>query len=712
MVSAVSTLVRSAPLPEEAQAAECVARVEERVPAARAACARGRELLAIVAGLINDPDILKCAALFPVLEAGAIDEAEASAIFGPSAAEMAAELIRVSTLDRAAARPLDGAPSAAQAEALRQMLLAVIADPRLLLVRLGAQLARLRECKSAPPEERERVALETREIFAPLASRLGVWQLKWELEDLAFRYLEPEHYHRVASWLASKRRDRERYIAEVISELERALAAAGIRAQVTGRPKHIYSIWRKMRRKGVGFDELYDVRGVRILVDTVADCYAALGVVHGLWRHIPGEFDDYIATPKSNGYQSLHTAVVGPGTLPVEIQIRTWDMHEHSELGVASHWRYKEGGAHTDRSYEQKIAWLRQILEPSDGKEAPTDFLERVRTELFQDRVYVLSPRGEVIVLPQGATALDYAYQVHTELGHRCRGAKVNGRMVPLTRPLENGDQVEILAGKQPEPSRDWLVPSLGYLASPRNRAKVRAWFRKLDEAQNRAQGKQLLEHELARLGAHGVTLPEILAELRLDNADQLYLALGQGEITIAQVAGAVQRRARPPATTELPLQRPAPASIDTAEVEIEGVEDLLSSFAGCCQPVPPEPIVGYLTVGRGVTIHRRSCANVRQLEASAPERMLSAKWGAAGTRAFPVEIVVRAYDRRGLLRDISSVLADAKLNIHGMSSFTNEEESLAEFRIRMSVRTLEDLSRVLRRIRSLPNVVEAKRQA
>lgn len=709
MVNTVSPLDQTGPFPEEAQARECVASIENNHSDAGPACERSRALLAIVARLINDSEILRGAALFPLLETGAVDEAEAVAVFGAQATEMAVELIRVDKLGQGS-RQFAGPSSAAQAEALRQMLLAIVTDPRLLLIRLAAQLARLRESKSASPEDCERVALETREIFAPLANRLGVWQLKWELEDLAFRFLEPEHYHRVASWLAAKRTDRERYISQLIDVLERELAAVGVQAHVSGRPKHIYSIWRKMQRKALPFEELYDVRAVRVLVGTVSDCYAVLGVVHGLWRHIPGEFDDYIATPKSNHYRSIHTAVVGPETLPVEIQIRTREMHEHAELGVAAHWRYKEGTGRTNSAYEQKIAWLRQILEPVEGSETASDFLERVRAELFEDRVYALSPRGEVVVLPHGATALDYAYQVHTELGHRCRGAKVNGRMTPLTRALENGDQVEILTAKLPDPSRDWLVPSLGYLASPRNRAKVRAWFRKLDESDNRAQGRQLLERELARLGAHGVTLPELIAEFEFENADQLYLALGEGAITVAQIAGAVQRRARTQEAPELKLRRPPEAFGGAAGVRVEGVADLLSTYAGCCHPVPPEPIAGYLTVGRGVTVHRSECANLRQLKEAAPERVLTVEWDVHSERAFPVEIAIRAYDRRGLIRDISSVLADSNLNIHAMATDTNEQGGFADFRIRVSVRSLEDLSRVLGRIQGLANVLSAKR--
>lgn len=690
---------------------ERLARIERETPAAGAACERGRAILEIVAGLTGHADILRGGALLPVLEAGFIDETRAAETFGPHASGIAAELIRVDALvdHKALATWRPGASlPAAQAEALRKMLLAIVTDPRLLLVKLAAQLAQLRACRHAPPRECERVALETREIYAPLANRLGVWQLKWELEDLAFRYLEPENYKRVAGWLAAKRADRERYIAKVIAIIEAELAKANIRGEVAGRPKHLYSIWRKMQRKGVSFEQLYDLRAVRILVDTVADCYAALGVVHGLWPYIPGEFDDYIATPKDNLYRSLHTAVIGPEKLPVEVQIRTREMHEHAELGVAAHWRYKEGGR-TDPAYEQKIVWLRQILEPADRGESAGDFLERVRAEIFEDRVYALSPRGEVIDLPRGATPLDYAYHVHTDLGHRCRGAKVNGRMVPLNQPLANGDQVEIITGKQPNPSRDWLVPSLGYLASPRNRAKVRAWFRKLDEEQNRAQGRQILERELQRLGVHSVTLPELISEFRCENAEQLYQAIGEGDINLAQITGAVQRRAR---AQELPSpvpRRPAAAPDDTAGIKIEGVGDLLSTFARCCHPVPPEEIAGYITVGRGVTVHRRDCANLHRLEERSPERVIAVEWGTRGERAFAVNINVRAFDRRGLVRDISAVLADSKINIHAMNTATYRD-GIADVNFKITVRDLEELSRVLARIQGLPNVLSARR--
>ncbi|HKE96924.1 MAG TPA: bifunctional (p)ppGpp synthetase/guanosine-3',5'-bis(diphosphate) 3'-pyrophosphohydrolase [Povalibacter sp.] len=674
---------------------------------------RAQATAEIVAGLTEDEDIRKGAALLPVLEAGAIAPERAVALFGETATRIASELVRVGSLGLAAPRQQQTGLTASQAEALRKMLLAIVTDPRLVLIKLAAELALLRESKDAPVAERERLARETRDIYAPLANRLGVWQVKWELEDLSFRYLEPENYKLVAGWLASKRVDRERYITEVIAQLRTELGKVHIRAEVAGRPKHIYSIWRKMQRKGLSFDQLYDVRAVRVLVDSIADCYAALGIVHSLWPYIPGEFDDYIATPKDNLYRSLHTAVIGPGKLPVEIQIRTREMHEHAELGVAAHWRYKEGGKHNP-AYEQKIVWLRQILEPADreGHESSNDFLERVRSEIFEDRVYALSPRGQVIELPRGATPLDFAYHLHTDLGHRCRGAKVNGRMVPLNQTLTNGDQVEIITGKQPNPSRDWLVPSLGYLVSQRNRSKVRSWFRKLDEEQNRQQGRQILERELQRLAIHSVTLPELVAEFRLESAEQLYQAIGEGDITAAQIAGAMLRRARPQELPSPVPRKPTAAAKAPEGLTIQGVGDLLSHFPRCCGPVPPEPIVGYITLGRGVSIHRQDCLSLRRLQQAHPERVIAVEWGSGTDRSFPVDVNVRAFDRRGLVRDITGVLADSKINIHAMNTVTNEADGIADMNLRITVQDLEELSRVLGRIQGLPNVVNARRRS
>lgn len=686
-------------------------------PQAAAALTRAQSIVDILASLTDDEDILGGALLLPLLEGALISPEQATAAISAPASRIATELQRLGSLNITMPRNVGAAgrssPSLSgnQAEGLRKMLLAIVTDPRLVLIKLAIQLQQLRDSKDAPPAERERLAYETREVYAPLANRLGVWQLKWELEDLSFRYLDPENYKQVAGWLAAKRADRERYIEEIIELLRKELSSAHINAEIAGRPKHIYSIWRKMQRKGLTFDQLYDVRAVRVLVDSLADCYAALGIVHGLWPYIPGEFDDYIATPKDNLYRSLHTAVIGPGKLPLEIQIRTREMHAHAELGVAAHWRYKEGGR-SNPAYEQKIVWLRQILEPGErGEESEGEFLDRVRSEVFEDRVYAISPRGEVVDLPRGATPLDFAYHVHTDLGHRCRGAKVNGRMVSLNQTLANGDQVEIITGKHPNPSRDWLVPSLGYLVSPRNRNKVRSWFRKLDEQHNQQQGRQILERELQRLAIHSVTLPELIGEFNFDNADQLYRAIGEGEINVAQIIGAVQRRAKPQELPTPVVRRPAAQPKKASGITIDGVDDLLSNFAGCCSPVPPEAISGYITLGRGVSIHRDDCANFKRLAAASPERVIPVEWGAGGDRSFPVDINVHAYDRRGLLRDVSAVLADSKINIHAMNTVTQESEGIADMNLKVTVHDLEELSRVLARIQGLPNVLSARRK-
>jgi GTP pyrophosphokinase len=702
----------SAPADAQSRRVALLARLSEQRPDAAAAIERARSIVEIVGQLTDDAEILTGATLWPLLEAGVLNDDQARAAGGVAALRIASELTRLDALHVVTARQGAAALPAHQAEALRKMLLAIVTDPRLVLIKLAGQLHLLRDSRDAPSAERERIARDTREIYAPLASRLGVWQLKWELEDWSFRYLEPDSYKRVAGWLSAKRADREEYITQVIELLRTELGKTGIDADIAGRPKHIYSIWRKMQRKGLSFEQLYDIRAVRVLVNTIPDCYAALGVVHGLWPYIPGEFDDYIATPKDNLYRSLHTAVIGPGKQPLEIQIRTREMHEHAELGVAAHWRYKEGGK-GDAAYEQKIVWLRQILEPSerDG-ETESDFLERVRSEVFEDRVYALTPRGEVIDLPRGATPLDFAYHIHTDLGHRCRGAKVNGRMVPLNQPLQNGDQVEIIAAKQLNPSRDWLVPSLGYLASQRNRNKVRAWFRKLDEDQNRQQGRQVLERELQRLAIHSVTLPELIGEFGVENADALYLAIGEGDINVAQITGAIQRRAKPQELPSPVPRRPTAQPKDTAGITVEGVGDLLSHFARCCGPVPPEPIAGYITLGRGVSIHRQDCANLRRLEAAHSERLIAVEWGSAAEQAFPVDVNVRAFDRRGLVRDVSAVLADSKINIHAMNTVTNAADGIADMSLKITVHDLPELSRVLARIQGLPNVLSARRRA
>jgi len=670
------------------------------------------ELMAALAQLQADEDVLLAALLVPLRQGGLIEEPRALELFGEPALRLARDLERVGD----SGIPADWNPGQhlkpEQAEGLRKLLLALASDVRLVLIRLALQLVRMRGMKSAPEAELHRAALEAQEIYAPLANRLGIWQFKWELEDLAFRFSAPEDYKRIAGWLKSKRAEREQYIEDVKRELGRELDQLGIRGEVTGRPKHIYSIWRKMQRKSLQFDQVMDVLAVRVMVDTIAECYAALGVVHGLWSYIPGEFDDYIATPKGNNYRSLHTAVIGPGKLPLEVQIRTREMHEHAELGVAAHWQYKEGRK-VEASFQQKMVWLRQLLEPAQRDGAEPDLLAGLQAEVFEDRVFALSPRGEVVDLPKGATPLDFAYQVHTNLGHRCRGARVNGRMVTLDFKLSNGDTVEIIPSKQPHPSRDWLLPQLGFLASPRSRAKVRSWFRKQDESQNREQGRQMLERELDRLGVRAPPLPEILGDLGLETADALYQGLGEGDITLAQVAGAIHRRMHEHQEVQRGprLTKPA-AGGGSAGMVIDGVGDLLSTIARCCRPVPPEEILGYITVGRGVSIHRATCSNLLRLREVNPERVLTVDWGRpSAERTFPVGIVIDAYDRRGLVRDISGVLADEHISIEAMRSVTDAADNTASVDVTVKVHGLEELSRLLARFSSLPSVIRARRR-
>jgi GTP pyrophosphokinase len=594
-------------------------------------------------------------------------------------------------------------------EGLRRLLLAIIRDLRVVFVLLARQLARLRAAAALPEAERTELARLTRDIHAPLANRLGIWQLKWELEDLAFRYLQPDTYKRIAKLLDERRADREAFIRESLDELGRALAAAGIRAELAGRPKHIYSIWKKMQRKGLEFEELYDIRAVRVLVDTVADCYAALGVVHTLWPHLPREFDDYLARPKGNGYRSLHTAVVGPRDRTLEVQIRTHDMHRANELGVAAHWRYKEGGG-ADAEFEAKIAWMRKLLETRSEDEGT--LAADLRTELMEDRVYLLTPRGEVVDLPHGGTVLDFAYHVHTEVGHRCRGAKVNGRIVPLTFQPQSGDRVEILTAKQAEPSRDWLSPHHGYLNSSRARDKVRAWFRRLAHDANLAVGRAMFERELKRLALPEVDLAKLPAHFHFKTQDELLVALALNEVSTGQVARALQEVAQPvEAEPALPVApaRPPPAR-DPGALSIEGIGNLLTTLARCCQPLPGDAVRGFITRGRGVSVHRADCASLARLARRDPDRVIEVDWGKANAQAYEVDIELHGYDRKGLQKDVAGVISNAGTPILASSSRAIARSGEVEMRFALRVRDFEQLSTLLGRLLALPNVLEARR--
>ncbi|WP_259206302.1 bifunctional (p)ppGpp synthetase/guanosine-3',5'-bis(diphosphate) 3'-pyrophosphohydrolase [Stenotrophomonas sp. BIGb0135] len=604
-----------------------------------------------------------------------------------------------------------GRDAGRNSEGLRRLLLSIIQDLRVVPVLLARQLARMRGADRLPEEERRALAQLTRDIHAPLANRLGIWQLKWELEDLAFRHLEPETYRRIAREVDETRLARERFVETVKKALSRELLAQGISAEVSGRPKHIYSIWRKMQKKKLAFEQLYDIRAVRVMVQDVAACYAALGVVHSLWAPVPSEFDDYIARPKANDYRSLHTAVIGPEGRTIEVQIRSHDMHAQAELGVAAHWRYKEGSKGAEKAFDRKITWMRQLLEHSqDG--AAGELAGALDAELTEDRVYALSPKDEVMDLPQGATPLDFAYHVHTMVGHRCRGAKVNGRIVPLTYRLRSGDRVEILTGKEADPRRDWLLASNGFLASNRSREKVRGWFHKLDRARNVQAGRDLLDRELKRLGLQHADLGIAAKKFHADSVDDLYIQVALGDTGPNQVSRALleaERAATQPAAPALPRPTARRDSLGTSKFTVQGVGNLLVQLARCCQPVAGEPIVGYLTRTRGVTVHRTDCAALARLQATSPQRILPVEWGQAGG-GYEVDVVVDAVDRRWLLKDITNLIAQEDAYVLDIHSDNVRNSGRAHLRLRLKVSDYGQLSTLLGKLDALPGVSEARR--
>jgi len=673
------------------------------------AVAEGKAIDAIVETLGLPDDVRAAVRLCPLFRRDFVTEKQLQNNNLSSTLKLSDELEQLTRF----ALPKDWEPgeqlAAQQSEALRKMLLAVVSDVRLVLARIAEQLYRMREAKAASTGEQQSLAFETREIYAPLASRLGVWQLKWELEDMAFRFLEPVTYASIARALNEKRGEREQFIEEVTEILRTELARESIGGEISGRPKHIYSIWRKMQRKERGLDSLYDIRAVRILVDDVADCYAALGVVHNLWSYLPGEFDDYIANPKDNDYRSLHTAVIGPHGKTLEVQIRTEEMHRQAELGVAAHWRYKEGGG-SPAAFDQKIQFLRQLLEPSGSD---SDLLGQIRDDVFEDAVYAISPKGDVIELPANATPLDFAYHVHTQVGHRCRGAKINGRIVPLTHHVENGDQIEIITGSQAQPSRDWLSPKLGYLAGARSRAKVRNWFRAQDRDQHLRQGREILERELGRLGVRDLATDAIAKHMKQRDTDTLCVALGAGDLTAAAIATALQQMK----ATDLPRpirkkRHPKRPEKKSSDIAVSGIGDLMCNFARCCRPVPPEDIVGYITQGRGVSIHRRDCGNVLGLNRRNPERTIEVDWGTSESATYPVDLSIRAFDRSGLLRDITLVLADEDVNILDVETHTDQSTLESEMRLSVELRDLPTLSTTITKLEQLPNVISVRRRS
>ena len=685
------------------------------------ALAHGLGAAVMAADLRLDAQTRAAALLFAV-PAFLADSREAlTERFGPAVAGLVdgiSQLNRLRVLIRKSTAPVESGGSvarterASQIEVLRKMLLAMVEDIRVVLLRLASRTQTLRYLTRTGADQREAIARETLDLYAPLANRLGIWQLKWELEDLSFRFLEPELYKRIARMLDERRVERESFIADVIAQLSRELKTVGLKAEVTGRPKHIYSIWNKMRGKGLDFSELHDVRALRVIVESEEDCYTALGVVHNLWQPIPSEFDDYIARPKSNDYRSLHTAVTPPDGRSLEVQIRTHDMHRFAELGVAAHWRYKEAGggraaARGDR-FDEKIALLRRMLAWRDEVVDSSGWIDQAKHVTLDDTVYVLTPQGKVIDLPHGATPVDFAYSLHTELGHRCRGAKVNGQMVSLDYRLSNGDRVEITAAKTGGPSRDWLNPDVGFIGSSRARNKVRQWFNSLALDKTIAEGRAQVERELARAGAGSANLDTLATTLGFAGSDELFAAVGRDEIGMRRVRTALLG----PETTEPepePLVVRGKAKGVPGGVLVVGVDRLLTQLARCCKPVPPDPIGGFVTRGRGVSIHRRNCPSLAVLAARHPERMLDAAWGSSGEGAYPVDILVRATDRQALLRDISEVLARERLNV--VAANTLSRGGTATLLFTVEVANLDDMRRALPLIAAVPGVVSAVRR-
>ena len=676
----------------------------------------GLEMADILGDLKLDQATLEAAVLYRAVREGLLSLEAVTKRFGEEVASLIDGVLQMAAISYPLA-PDHGMGQHNQQENLRKMLVNMVGDVRVALIKIAERTCALRQVKDAPREKCLQVAREVADIYAPLAHRLGIGQLKWELEDLSFRYLHEDEYKAIAKLLAEKRLDRDRYIHDVVETIKGLMEAQHIhRYDVDGRAKHIYSIWRKMKRKRIDFSQVHDVRAVRILVPEVADCYTVLGIIHSRWHHVPNEFDDYIANPKKNGYQSLHTAVMGPENKVLEIQIRTFAMHDEAELGVCAHWRYKGHDTNAkSRSYEEKIAWLRQVLEWQDEVGGFGDLREGLSSDVAPDRIYVFTPDGHVIDLPRVATPIDFAYRVHTEIGHRCRGAKINGRIVPLTYKLKTGQQIEILTATKGGPSRDWLNPSLGYVRTSRARAKIQAWFKHQARDQNLDEGRALFDREMRRLDVEGLDLPKLAKAVNYLNADDMYAAIGAGDLRIGQVLHQAQQLFGETDDQEqlnrlLAKPQRQSSKATKSDITVLGVGNLKTSMANCCRPVPGEPIIGFITQGRGVTVHRQDCSNILQLRLDEPQRIIEVEWGERAQTRYPVTIEIQAWDRSGLLRDVTGLLGNEKVNVLAVNTLTDTDEGIARLRITLEVDGLESLGRLFSRIQQLPNVTEVRR--
>ncbi|NIF23256.1 GTP diphosphokinase [Candidatus Pantoea multigeneris] len=685
---------------------------------------RGIEMVEILSMLSMDLDSLRAALIFPLASAEVLSEEDLEKTVGKGIVLLVHGVRDMDAIRQLKAIHNDSMASE-QVDNVRRMLLAMVEDFRCVVIKLAERIANLREMKDAPEDERVLAAKESTNIYAPLANRLGIGQLKWELEDYCFRYLHPDEYKRIAKLLHERRIDREQYIDDFVGNLRKEMAKEGVRAEVYGRPKHIYSIWRKMQKKSLAFDELFDVRAVRIVAERLQDCYGALGIVHTLYRHLPSEFDDYVANPKPNGYQSIHTVVLGPKGKTVEIQIRTRQMHEDAELGVAAHWKYKEGpGTGNSRGaagHEERIAWLRKLITWQEEMSDSGEMLEEVRSQVFDDRVYVFTPKGDVVDLPAGSTPLDFAYHIHSDIGHRCIGAKISGRIVPFTYQLQMGDQIEVITQKQPNPSRDWLNPNLGYITTSRGRSKIHAWFRKQDRDKNILAGRQIFDNELNQLDisqreAEKVLLPRY----NVSSLEELLAMIGGGDVRLNQMVNFLQGKLNKPSAEEEDREAlrqltqksfaPQPSRKESGRVVVEGVGNLMHHIARCCQPIPGDDIVGFITHGRGISIHRADCDQLSELIAHAPERIVDAVWGESYSSGYSLVVRVTANDRSGLLRDITTILANEKVNVLGVSSRSDTKKQLATIDMDIEIYNQQVLGRVLSRLNQVPDIIDARR--
>ncbi len=682
---------------------------------------RGREMIEILITLSMDRATLISAQLFPVVSSGFFERELLEETYGKEIIKLIDGVEEMAAIGQLNVT-LDDSDTSGQVDNVRRMLLAMVDDFRCVIIKLAERICNLREVKDHPDAIRQSVAKECANIYAPLANRLGIGQLKWEIEDYAFRYQQSDIYKQIAKQISERRIVREQYIDDFVTDLMSEMKTSSINAEVSGRPKHIYSIWRKMQKKSLDFDELFDVRAVRIIADQIQDCYAALGVVHTKYKHLPSEFDDYVANPKPNGYQSIHTVILGPEGKTIEIQIRTKQMHDDSELGVAAHWKYKEGASSGRSGYDEKITWLRKLLDWQEEMSDSGEMLDELRSQVFDDRVYAFTPRGDVVDLPMGATPLDFAYHIHSEVGHRCIGAKVAGRIVPFTHKLEMGDQIEIITQKEPNPSRDWLNPTLGFVHSGRARAKINAWFRKQSREKNLEAGKEILEAELAKIGAKLKDAEEYaLKRFNVNTPDELYAGVGSGDLRINQIVNHINALVNKPTAEEEDQQAleklqesgaksPVQSRPHKDAVVVEGVDNLMTHLARCCQPIPGDTIAGYITQGRGISVHRNDCEQLAELRLHAPERIIDTVWGRDFVGIYILTLRVEALERSGLLKDITTLLANEKLKVTSMKSRNDHKRQLSVMDFDIEVKNIDLLSRIISRIEQIKDVVMVKR--